>query len=175
MLRRMRMCRRRFILGTAMTLALVGCSSGSGRALPTKLPAAVSSAPSPSPSSAPVLSSQSPRSDPKATEQVARALWRSRGIRSYSVVVERECSCATRPFRIVVRGARAVDVHAVDGSHEAAPAGLLLSVDDMFNLIERHPPPYDVEYDPTYGFPRSTRLANQRDQGTFSVKDLTRL
>jgi hypothetical protein len=109
-----------------------------------------------------------------ATEKVARALWRSRGIRNYSVVVERECSCATRPFRIVVRGARAVDVRAVDGSHEAAPAGLLLSVDDMFNLIERHPPVYDVEYDPTYGFPRDTRLANQRDQGTFSVKDLTR-
>jgi hypothetical protein len=91
------------------------------------------------------------------------------------VIVERECSCATRPFRIVVRRARAVDVHAVDGSRDAAPAGLLLSVNDMFNLIERHPPPYEVAYDPTYGFPRSTRLANQRDQGTFSVRDLTRL
>jgi len=53
---------------------------------------------------------------------------------------------------------------------------LLLSVDDMFNLIERHPPAYAVEYDPTYGFPRTTRLAdNQRDQGSFSVSGLVRL
>lgn len=175
MLGRMGMSRRTVMLCTAMALALLGCSTGSGRPLPTPLPPAGSSVPPELPRSASAVSSQLPRSDAASTEQAARALWRSRAVRNYSIVVERECSCATRPFRIVVREAKAVDVRAVDGSDAAVPAGLLLSVDDMFNLIERFPPAYDVQYDPTFGFPRSTRLANRRDQGTFSVKNLTRL
>lgn len=165
-----------FLMGTAMTLVLLGCSND-GRPVATGSPAAGSPA-SPARSTSSPLStptqSPSPRTDPATKERKARAVWRSRAISNYSVVVERECSCPTRPFRIAVRAGRAVSVHAVDGSNEAAPAGLLLSVDDMFNLIDRHPPVYDVEYDPTYGFPRSTGLANQRDQGTFSVSHFLR-
>lgn len=108
----------------------------------------------------------------EAERQDALGRWRARGARDYRVDVERECSCATRAYRIQVRNGRAVSISAVDGSEQAGPEGLLLSVDDMFALLAQRPPPYDVEYDPTYGFPRSTRLhgpAGDRDQGSFSV------
>lgn len=163
MLRRMRMRRRTIILGTAMALALLGCSGGSSRDLPAVIPNADSSVQSMSPRLAPAVPSRSPQTE-FVTAEAAKALWRSRGVRNYSVVVERDCSCATRPFRIVVREAQAVEVRAVDGSDTPVPAGLLLSVDDMFDLIERFPPAYDMQYDPAYGFPRSTGLADRRDQ-----------
>lgn len=107
-----------------------------------------------------------------ADRQAALAHWRARGTRDYRIDVERECSCPARAYRIEVRDSRAVSIGPVDGSDSPAPDGLLMSVDDMFDLLTDASPPYQVQYDPTYGFPRSTGLpgvAGQRDQGTFTV------
>lgn len=108
-----------------------------------------------------------------ADRQAALARWRARGARDYSIDVERECSCPARPYRIEVRGGLAASIRPVDGSDSPAPDGLLLSVDDMFDLLAAAAPSYPVQYDQTYGFPRSTRLAGaggRRDQGTYTVR-----
>ncbi len=51
----------------------------------------------------------------------------------------------------------------MDGSDSPGPDGLLLGIDDTLDLLGDVPRPFQVQYDPTYGFPRSTCLPGLAD------------
>ena len=92
-----------------------------------------------------------------------RQRWASAGIRDYEFEFRRGCFCpteATEPVRITVRGGVVASVTRTrDGQPAASNVGPWPTVDSLFDDVQRridqNAERLEVEYDATFGYPRS--------------------
>ena len=127
------------------------------------------------------------RSDDERELLRNRQRWVAAGIHDYEFEFRRICFClpeATETVRITVRNdAVASAVRARDGQPASANVGSWPTVDSLFadvqRSIDQNAERLDVEYDVTYGYPRSIvvdMLATMADDEYFlSAANLRRL
>ena len=87
----------------------------------------------------------------------ARARWKAKGPRSYTMRVRRSCFCAppyTSPHTVVVRGGRIVRAH--EAVRDVATVPRLFRV--VQRAINSKAVRLSVRYDSTRGFPRSIAI-----------------
>ena len=109
------------------------------------------------------MTTASDRSDEELELQRNRQRWASVGIRDYEFDFRRSCFCtadATEPVHIVVRnGAITSVVRTRDGQPASTQLTVWPRVDELFadvqQRLEQRAERLDVQYDPTYGYPRS--------------------
>lgn len=103
---------------------------------------------------------------------VAQSRWVNRGPSSYSMTIERSCECllaAIGPVNVVVRNDTIVSQRYQRDGTDVAPAFVHLfpAVEGLFTLVEQAlrsgASPFNVEYDPTLGYPT---LVSNPGQGT---------
>ena len=109
------------------------------------------------------IATASPRSDDERELARNRQRWVSAGLRDYEFEFRRICFClpeATEPVRITVRNAVVSSViRTRDGQPTSINVASWPTVDSLFVEIQRRidddAERLEVEYDPTYGYPRS--------------------
>ena len=122
--------------------------------------------------------------DPAQLEE-ARALWLSRGSRSYTYELSKQCFCVLsgRWIRVTVEDGSVLSAEYVDSKTTVEPALLsyLPSIPDLFDLIAdalaRQVASFGASYDPTYGYPASIAIDYSAlvadDEVGYSVRAFT--
>ena len=92
---------------------------------------------------------------------VHQAQWQSKGIKSYSMTITRQCFCPSEPLDVVVVDGVATKV-TVGGKapDPLQPAVAPLTIQDLFVLVaaQNEAASMTVEWDATFGYPTSIQV-----------------
>jgi hypothetical protein len=133
------------------------------------------------------ITSATARSDAALELARNRQRWASAGIHDYEFDFQRNCFClseATEPVHIVVRqDVISSVVRKSDGQPASTSVSVWPRVDELFadvqQRLEQRIERLDVQYDPTYGYPRSIvadiALMSVDDEYSLTAGNLRRL
>ncbi len=96
------------------------------------------------------------RSDqPRETNAAARQRWGASGRPDYTYRLREQCFCPAADYRVTVVDGDAVGIEQISGEDQRTPTRLQLSIDDLFDLIDRRAGVASIraEYDDRYGYP----------------------